>query len=45
MARGVEMEAYSVEDEGKGVCFHVFLYNIQPGVVLDYSTGESRVEK
>lgn len=45
LARGVEMEAYSVEDEGKGVCFHVFIYNIQPGIVLDYSTGKSRVEK
>lgn len=45
LARGVEMEAYSVEDEGKGVCFHVFIYNVQSGIVLDYSTGESRVEK
>ena len=45
LSRGVEMEAYSVEDEGKGICFHVFIYNIQPGIVLDYSTGESRVEK
>ncbi len=44
LARGVEMEAYSVEDEGQGVCFHVFIYNVQPGVVLDYSTGESRIE-
>ena len=45
LSRGVEMEAYSVEDEGKGVCFHVFIYNVQPGIVLDYSTGESRIEK
>ncbi len=44
LARGVEMEAYSVEDEGKGVCFHVFIYNVQPGIVLDYSSGESRAE-
>lgn len=42
LARGVEMEARSVEDHGKGVCFHVFLYNVQPGVELDYATGESR---
>lgn len=42
LARGVELEAYSVEDEGRGVCFHVFLYNVQPGVVIDYATGESR---
>ncbi len=44
LARGVEMEAYSVEDEGQGVCFHVFIYNVQPGIVLDYSTGKSRIE-
>lgn len=42
LARGVEMEAYSVEDEGKGVCFHIFAYNVQPGIELDYATGESR---
>lgn len=44
LARGVEMEAYSVEDNGKGICFHVFIYNIQPGIVLDYKTGESKEE-
>lgn len=41
VARGVEMEAYSVEDAGAGVCFHVFVYNVQPGVEIDYLTGES----
>lgn len=41
VARGVEMEAQSVEDGGKGVRFHVFAYNVQPGVVIDYATGES----
>ncbi len=35
VARGVEMEAYSVEDEGRGVCFHVYCYNVQPGVEID----------
>ena len=45
VARGVEMEAWSVEDEGRGVCFHVFLYNIQPGIEIDYSTGESREQQ
>ena len=43
VARGVEMEAWSVEDGGEGVCFHVFAYNVQPGVVIDYATGESRL--
>ena len=45
LARGVEMEAYSVEDRGKSLCFHVFVYNIQPGIVLDYATGENWVER
>ena len=44
ISRGVEMEAYSVEDNGAGVCFHVFIYNVQPGISIDYSTGESRQE-
>ena len=44
VARGVEMEAYSVEDNGEGVCFHVFVYNVQPGIEIDYKTGESREE-
>lgn len=42
LARGVEIEAYSVEDGGAGVCFHVFLYNVQPGIEIDYKTGNSR---
>ena len=37
------MEAWSVEDEGDGVCFHVFCYNVQPGVEIDYATGESHL--
>jgi len=41
VARGVQMEAISVEDEGEGVCFNVFVYNVQPGVEIDYATGES----
>lgn len=43
VADGVEMEAWSVEDSGKGVCFHVFVYNVQPGIEIDYATGESRL--
>ena len=41
VASGVEMEAWSVEDNGEGVCFHVFCYNVQPGVEIDYATGDS----
>lgn len=42
VARGVQMEAYSVEDNGEGICFNVFVYNVQPGIEIDYSTGDSR---
>lgn len=35
----------SVEDRGKGICFHVFCYNVQPGIIIDYATGKSRPEK
>lgn len=45
VADGVEMEAYSVEDQGKGVRFHVFVYNAEPGVEIDYATGKSRRAK
>ena len=41
LAQGVEMEALSVEDDGEGIEFHVFCYNVQPGVEIDYATGES----
>lgn len=43
VADGVQMEAWSVEDDGTGVCFNVYVYNHQPGVVIDYATGESRL--
>ena len=43
VARGVQMEAYSVEDKGKGVCFNVYLYNVQPNIEIDYKTGESKL--
>ena len=41
VARGVQMEALSVEDGGAGVCFNVYVYNNQPGVTIDYATGDS----
>lgn len=41
VASGVLMEARSVEDDGDGICFAVFAYNVQPGIVIDYKTGES----
>lgn len=41
LANGVQLEAYSVEDNGEGVQFNVFCYNVQPGVNLEYSTGKS----
>ena len=42
VARGVQLEAWSVEDEGRGVCFNVFCFNLQPGVDIDYKTGDNR---
>ena len=41
LAQGVQMEAYSVEDDGDGICFNVFVYNVQPQITIDYATGES----
>ena len=43
LASGVLLEAYSVEDNGEGICFNVFIYNVQPGVILDYATGQSEL--
>ena len=43
VADGVQMEALSVEDGGEAVSFNVFVYNVQPGVDIDYATGESRL--
>ena len=44
VASGVQMEAYSIEDKGKGVSFNIYVYNVQPGVVIDYKTGESKLD-
>ena len=43
VAKGVQIEAFSVEDNGE-LSFNVFVYNIQPGVTLDYATGKT-IEK
>ena len=45
LASGVQMEACSIEDNGKGVCFNVYIYNIQPGIRIDYTTGNSSKEE
>lgn len=44
VAKGVTMEARSVEDDGEGICFYVYVYNCQPGVVIDYAAGDSRLQ-
>lgn len=45
VARGVLMEGYSVEDQGEGICFCIYAYNVQPGIEIDYATGESELAK
>ena len=44
VARGVLLEGLSVEDQGEGICFCVYAYNVQPGVAIDYATGNSWLE-
>ena len=41
VARGVLMEAYSVEDNGEGIKFNIYAYNCQPGIEIEYATGDS----
>jgi DNA-entry nuclease len=41
VASGVQMEAWSVEDQGSGICFNIYCYNVQPGIRIDYATGDS----
>ena len=38
---GVQMEAYSIEDKGNGICLNVYCYNVQPGIAINYATGDS----
>ena len=44
VARGVQIEALSMEDNGAGICFNVYVYNVQPGIIIDYATGHSRLD-
>ena len=41
VASGVQMEAESVEDEGEGISFNVYVYNVQPDITIDYATGDN----
>jgi DNA-entry nuclease len=45
VADGVLMEGYSVEDQGAGICFNVYAYNVQPGIIINYETGESQLKE
>lgn len=45
LASGVQMEALSVEDEGADISYNVFVYNVQPGISIDYATGDSAVSE
>ena len=45
VASGVQMEAYSVEDKGEGICYNVYVYNVQPGIEIDYANGDSWLEE
>ena len=45
VARGVQIEAYSLENDGKGLHYNVYCYNVQPGVKINYKTGENRLDE
>ena len=44
LADGVHMQARSIEDDGDGICFNVFVYNVQPGIEIDYATGRNKLK-
>ena len=44
LANGVQLEAYSIEDNGDGIKFNVFVYNVQDGIDIDYKTGNSKLK-
>ena len=43
VCRGVRMEGWSVEDQGESICFDVFVFNAQPGITIEYATGQSQL--
>ena len=43
LANGVQMEALSIEDNGEGIKFNIFVYNVQPGIEINYKNGESHL--
>ncbi len=45
LASGVTIEAKSIEDNGKGIKFNIYIYNVQDGITIDYKTGESSLSK
>ena len=45
VANGITIEAESVEDKGASICFYVYIYNVQPSVIIDYATGNSKLSK
>ena len=45
LASGVKIEGWSVEDNGEGICFNVFAYNVQPGIYINYATGDNALAK
>ena len=44
LASGIQMEVLSIEDNGKGIKFNIYIYNVQPGIKIDYKTGDSELE-
>jgi len=45
LCKGVVMEGWSLQDDGAGICFNVFCYNVQPGIVIDYSNGDNYIDE
>ena len=43
IAKGIEIEALSTHDNGKDIKYHIFIYNVQPGIIIDYKTGDSSI--